>query len=147
MSVERKVSWLFRACAVINWTVSVRGIIDPVGYLSFFGGPAFRVRVHLPSLGGFRVHVRMHVLGDESRCPKQGRARQVQLDREDDHGARGDGRYLLGEVPTRLMMLIVLTNWIWIPFLFHYDMRLRSAMGPQSATYSMNRYGASYPEK
>ncbi len=35
--------------------------------------------------------------------------------------------YLAGEVPPRVMTLIVLTNWAWIPFLFYYDLKLRSA--------------------
>ncbi len=37
-SIEVKIRWLFRVCAVINWTVSIRGIFDPLGYMVAFGG-------------------------------------------------------------------------------------------------------------
>src|SRR2546427_13231933 len=37
MTLERKITWLFGANAVINWTLSVRGIADPVGMAAMFG--------------------------------------------------------------------------------------------------------------
>src|SRR2546428_8190749 len=37
MTLERKITWLFGANAVINWTLSVRGIVDPVGMAAMFG--------------------------------------------------------------------------------------------------------------
>ncbi len=37
MNVERKIMWLFRVNAVINWVVSIRGILDPVSYATAFG--------------------------------------------------------------------------------------------------------------
>ena len=38
MSIERRVSLLFRANAIINWTVSLPGLIDPVAAAAAFGG-------------------------------------------------------------------------------------------------------------
>ncbi len=39
MTLDNQIRWLFRINAVINWVLSVRGIIDPVGMASMFGGP------------------------------------------------------------------------------------------------------------
>jgi uncharacterized membrane protein len=33
--------------------------------------------------------------------------------------------YILGDVPRRLMILIVLTNWLWIPFIVWADVAVR----------------------
>ncbi len=33
--------------------------------------------------------------------------------------------YAAGQVSDRLMLLITLTNWAWIPFILYYDLRLR----------------------
>ena len=38
MTIEDKGRWLFGANAVINWVVSIRGIVDPVGMAITFGG-------------------------------------------------------------------------------------------------------------
>ena len=40
--------------------------------------------------------------------------------------------YWSGEVPARLVGLIVLTNWLWIPLLVHLDLRLRCRTGSTS---------------
>jgi len=29
--------------------------------------------------------------------------------------------YISGQVPPRLMILVVLTNWLWIPLILAYD--------------------------
>ena len=33
--------------------------------------------------------------------------------------------FIAGDVPTRLMVLIFLTNWLWIPAIAYYDLALR----------------------
>ena len=33
--------------------------------------------------------------------------------------------YAMGEAPFRLIVLITLTNWLWIPFILWADLRLR----------------------
>jgi hypothetical protein len=40
MTIEDKRRWLFGVNAVINWIVSIRGIVDPVGMAIAFGGAA-----------------------------------------------------------------------------------------------------------
>ena len=41
--------------------------------------------------------------------------------------------FLAGDVPARLMLLIVFTNWLWIPIIVVYDMRLRREMALRPA--------------
>src|SRR5438128_7871370 len=38
MTIEEKGRWLFGVNAVINWVVSVRGIVDPAGLAAMVGG-------------------------------------------------------------------------------------------------------------
>ena len=38
LTIEEKGQWLFGINAIINWLISVRGIFDPVGLASAFGG-------------------------------------------------------------------------------------------------------------
>ncbi len=33
--------------------------------------------------------------------------------------------YVLGDIPLRLMILIVFTNWLWIPFIIWADLAVR----------------------
>ena len=39
-------------------------------------------------------------------------------------------------VSDRLMLLITLTNWAWIPFILYYDLRLRSYIKSSAGTGS-----------
>jgi hypothetical protein len=36
--------------------------------------------------------------------------------------------YFTGDIPARLMVLIILTNWFWIPFILWGDMAVRKTM-------------------
>ena len=38
MTVDKQAQWLCRITAVINWTVSVPGIVDPTGVAAAYGG-------------------------------------------------------------------------------------------------------------
>jgi hypothetical protein len=40
---------------------------------------------------------------------------------------------LAGEAPPRLMVLIVLTNWLWIPIVLWADLALRRAIRTSAA--------------
>ncbi len=42
--------------------------------------------------------------------------------------------YFAGQVPDRLMILIFLTNWLWIPILLYYDIKLQRDMRRSSVT-------------
>src|SRR5450432_3654149 len=40
MTVEKYASWLLKINAIINWTLSIRAIIDPLAMTALFGGVA-----------------------------------------------------------------------------------------------------------
>ena len=39
LTLDQQVRWLFRANAIINVVLSARGIVDPEGIATMFGGP------------------------------------------------------------------------------------------------------------
>lgn len=131
MTLERKISILFGVNAFINWIVSIRGIIDPSGFVRAFGGPApeyefaFRVWMGLVFMFGF-------MFWEVSRDVR-GKAALVKYNWiEKTITATGvTVGYITADATARAMLLVTLTNWAWIPFLFYYDMRLRAAMAAQ----------------
>ena len=126
MTLERKITWLFGANAVINWTLSVRGIVDPIGMAATFGAspPNYPSIVRLWQ--GF-VFMFGWMFWEVSRDPR-GKAALIKYNwiEKTITALAITGGYLVGELPLRLMVLITLTNWVWIPFIFHYDMALRA---------------------
>ena len=131
MSLERKISLLFAVNAFINWSVSIRGIIDPVGMTLAFGGPPPEYPFIVRLWTGFVFMVgcmfwetsrdvrRKAVLIKYNWIEKTITALAVTLG------------YSIGSAPGRLMILIVLTNWLWIPFILYYDVKLGRAMAGQ----------------
>jgi len=128
MTLERKISWLFAANAVINWTLSVRGILDPVGMAATFGAapPNYLFLVRLWQAFVFMFGC---MFWEVSRDPRRKVAliKYNWIEKTITALAITTG-YVAGEVPTRLMVLIVATNWAWIPFLLYYDLALRADM-------------------
>ena len=128
MQAERAIRWLFGVNAVINWGLSVRGIVDPVGMAATFGAapPNYPFMVRLWQ--GF-VFMFGCMFWEVSRDPRRKVAlvKYNWIEKTITALAVTIG-YAAGEVPTRLMVLIVLTNWAWIPFLVHYDLALRAEL-------------------
>lgn len=143
MTLESKISWLFAINALINWTVSIRGIVDPGGYAVAFGGPPpeyeFIVRLWMAFVFMFGC-----MFWEISRDVRR-KAALIKYNwiEKTLTGLAVTSGYLLGEASGRLMILITLTNWAWIPFLFYYDMRLRAAMRcelmPNSSSAAVSR--------
>ena len=128
MSLERKISLLFAVNAFINWTLSIRGIIDPVGMALAFDGPppeyAYVIRLWMSFVFMFGCMF-WEVSRDVRR--KASLVKYNWIEKTITALAVTIG-YLAGEVPPKVMTLIVLTNWAWIPFLFHYDRKLRNSL-------------------
>jgi hypothetical protein len=128
LSLDQRISWLFRLNALLNVALSIRGIIDPVGMTAMFGGPVpnypFLVRLWMGLVFMFGLmfwetsrDVRKKVfLIKYNWIEKTITASAVTLG------------YVAGDVPGSLMMLIVFTNWLWIPFILYADIRLRRDM-------------------
>ena len=135
LTIEEKGRWLFGINAIINWLISVRGIFDPVGLaLAFGGGPPnypFMLRLWMGFVFMFgcmfwevsRHPVTKHSLAKYNWIEKTITAAVITI------------AYISGQAPPRLMILIVLTNWLWIPLILAYDiaqgraLRMRSANG------------------
>ena len=135
MTIEDKGRWLFGVNAVINWVVSIRGIVDPVGMAIAFGGAAPNYPFMLRLWSAF-VFMFGCMFWEVSRHPvtKHSLAKYNWIEKTITASAVTIG-YFAGQAPPRLMILIVLTNWLWIPLILAYDiaqgraLRLRPAEG------------------
>ena len=125
MTVERKVALLFAVNAVINWVVSLPGIVDPGAAARAFGG----VAPNYPSL--VRVWQGLVFMFG---CLFWEASRDVRkkvvllkynwIEKTITATAITAG-WFAGDVPDRLMLLIVLTNWLWIPVILWGDLAVR----------------------
>jgi hypothetical protein len=128
MTVERQVSLLFAVNAVINWTVSVRGIVDPVGAALSFGGAAPNYPSVVRLWQGF-VFMFGCLFWEASRDVR-GKVALLKynwIEKTITATAITVG-YFAGDIPARLMILIVLTNWLWIPFIIWGDFAVRKGL-------------------
>lgn len=143
MTTERKVSLLFATNAIINWTVSLTGMLDPAAAAAAFGG----VAPNYPSVVRLWQGV-VFMFGCmfwEASRDVRGKCVLLKynwIEKTVTAAAITFG-YFAGDVPPRLMFLIILTNWLWIPFIFWGDLAVRgllrnanaasSSSGPSSA--------------
>ena len=138
MTIEQKGRWLFRINAGINWLISIRGIVDPAGMAASFGGVApnypFILRLWMAFVFMFGC-----MFWEVSRDPrgKHSLAKYNWIEKTLTATAITIG-YYRGQAPPRLMILIVLTNWLWIPLILAYDIAqgraLRSVRAGTAAT-------------
>lgn len=134
MTVERKVSWLFAANAVINWVVSLPGIVSPDHAAAAFGGPAPNYPSIIRLWQGF-----VFMFGCLFwECSRDVRGKLPLLkynwiEKLITASAITLG-YFAGDIPPRLMALIILTNWLWIPFILWGDLAVRRAVRNRPAS-------------
>ena len=121
----RNVRWLFMANALINWIVSLPGIIDPSTAAAAFGG----VKPNYPSVirlwQGF-VFMFGCMFWEVSRDVR-GKAALIKynwIEKMITAIAITLG-FAHGDIPQRLMILIVFTNWLWMPFIFWADLAVK----------------------
>jgi hypothetical protein len=128
MTIDRVGRWLFGVNALINWTLSLPGILDPVGRAVAFGGEIpnypFMLRLWMGFVFMFGV-----MFWETSRDVRRKAAlvKYNWIEKSITAGVITLG-WLAGEVPQRLMLLIVLTNWLWIPALIWFDFSLHRSM-------------------
>jgi hypothetical protein len=123
--IHRNVKWLFLVNAAINWSVSLLGIIDPVQAAITFGG----VEPNYPSVirlwQGF-VFMFGFLFFEVSRNV-EGKSALIKynwIEKSITAVVLTLG-YFHGDIPSRLMLLIIFTNWIWIPFIIWADVAVR----------------------
>lgn len=133
MRLEQQIRWLFRVNAIINWVVAARGILDPASMAATFGGPApnypFLVRLWLGLV--FMFGCMFWEVSRDVRS-KSALIKYNWIEKTITAMAVTLG-YVAGDVPGRLMLLIVLTNWLWIPWILYCDVALRRSMASDSA--------------
>lgn len=127
LSLERKTSLLFAANAIINWTLSVRGIIDPTAMAATFQfeRPPAEYTFVLRLWSSF-IFMFGCMFWEVSRDVRRKAAliKYNWIEKSLTAAAVTFG-FFAGEAPVRMMLLIVLTNWLWIPPIFYLDVRLR----------------------
>ncbi len=128
MDAVRAARWLFGSNVAINVAVSVRGLVDPAGYARSFGIEAgelaWLVRLWMLLILQFAV---LFLLVALDPCRNAALAKVNWVEKTATATAVTWG-FLLGDVPLKLMLLVVATNWAWIPFLLWNDVALRRAV-------------------
>ena len=125
MTTERKVALLFATNAVINWVVSLPGIIDPVRTAEAFGGMAPTYPSLIRLWQGF-VFMFGCLFWEASRDVR-GKVALLKYNwiEKSITAVAITAGYFTGDIPDRLMFLIILTNWLWIPFIVWGDFAVR----------------------
>lgn len=117
--------WLFLSNAIINWSVSLPGIISPARAATIFGGAV----PNYPSvLRLWQCFVFMFgwLFWEVSR-DVQGKAALMKYNwiEKTITAVVITSGFITGDIPDRLMVLIVFTNWLWIPILLWVDLAVR----------------------
>ncbi len=124
MTIDKQAQWLCRANAIINWTLSIRGILAPVGMAATFGiFPDYPFVFRLWSGFVFMFGCMFWETGRDVRA-KSILFKYNWIEKSVTALAVTIG-YFMGDVPVRLMLLIILTNWLWIPAVIYYDFAVR----------------------
>jgi hypothetical protein len=128
LTIETKGRWLFGSNAVINLMISIRGMIDPAGLAAAIGGVPPNYPFMLRLWMGF-VFMFGWMFWEVSRHPvtKHSLAKYNWIEKTITATVVTIG-YISGQVPARLMILIILTNWLWIPLILAYDIAQRRAL-------------------
>ena len=133
MPVETQAAWLFRINAVTNWILSIGPILAPVAVTVAYGGPTPNYPSIIRLWAGL-VFMFGCMFFDTSRdvIAKRHLIKYNWIEKTITATAITLG-YLLGDVPPRLMLLIVLTNWLWIPVILYYDVAVQRLAGEARA--------------
>jgi len=128
MTTERNVSLLFAINALINWVISMPGIVAPTATAAAFGGFAPNYPSVVRLWQGF-VFMFGCLFWEASRDVR-GKVALLKynwIEKTITATAITLG-YFAGDIPARLMFLIILTNWLWIPFILWGDVAMRRAV-------------------
>lgn len=132
LTLDQQVKWLFRINAVINIVLSIRGILDPEGMAALLGGPVpnYPFLIRLWSGLVFMFGIMFWETSRDVR-KKSTLIKYNWIEKLFTAGAVTLG-FVAGDVPGRLMALIFFTNWLWIPFILYYNIRLYRDMKARS---------------
>ena len=127
--LERFGRWLFVSNAIINWTISVRGIVDPEGFLATFGGgaPVYPSVIRL-WMGFVFMYGCMFFETSRDLRRKAALVKYNWIEKSITAAAITIGYSIVGDIPPRGMLLIVFTNWLFIPILLLFDIAWHRAL-------------------
>ena len=113
--------------AVINWSISLPGLLNPTAAAVAFGG----IDPNYPSvirLWQGLVFMFGCMFWEVSRNV-QGKAALIKYNwiEKTITAAAVTLGFFHGDVPQRLMILIIFTNWLWIPFIMWADLAVLRA--------------------
>lgn len=125
MSMTTQVAWLCRVNAVINWGLALPAIVSPVAAAALYGGPVpnYPTLVRLWAALVFMFGCMFWETGRDVVL-KRHLLKYNWIEKSITATAITLG-YFGGDIPARLMLLIVLTNWLWIPAILYYDSGVR----------------------
>jgi hypothetical protein len=124
-TVDQQTAWVFRVNAVTNLVLAARGIVDPNGMAAAFGEPAPNYPFLIRLWSGLVLMFAL-MFWETSRDVRSKAAliKYNWVEKAITATAVTLG-YVGGDVSGKLMLLIVFTNWLWIPIVFSCDLRLR----------------------
>jgi hypothetical protein len=133
MTIEMQARWLFRFNAATNWILAVPAILSPAAAAASYGGPEpnypaiIRLWAGLVFMFGWMFfETSFDVVG------KRHLIKYNWIEKTITASAITLG-YVSGDVPARLMGLIVLTNWLWIPVILAYDLAIHRRLARPTA--------------
>ncbi len=125
--IYRNVRWLFLSNAAINWVISLPGLINPHWAAAAFGG----VDPNYPSIvrlwQGFVIMFGCMFFEVSRNVPGKAALIKYNWIEKTITAVAVTVGYWLGDIPQRLMILMILTNWLWIPFIIWADVAVRRA--------------------
>jgi hypothetical protein len=124
-TVDQQTAWVFRVNAVTNLVLAARGVFDPNGTAAAFGEPAPNYPFLIRLWSG--LVLMFGLMFWETSRDVRGKAALIKynwIEKTITATAVTLG-YTGGDVSARLMLLIVFTNWLWIPIVLSCDLRLR----------------------
>lgn len=130
MKIEKLTATVFKVNACINWIVSIRGIIDPGGWVAGFGGapPNYPFLFRLWSGFIFMFGCMFWEVGRDVRN-KTALIKYNWIEKSITATCVTLG-FLMREVPAAAMWLITFTNWLWIPLILYCDVSMRRRSAP-----------------
>jgi hypothetical protein len=132
-SLDQQVTWLFRLNAVINVGLSLRGIFDPAGMAALFGGPVPHYPFLLRLWSGLILMFGLMFWEASRDVRKKAVLLKYNWIEKLITACAVTLGFVAGDVPASLMLLIFLTNWLWIPFILTADIRLRRDIQARSS--------------
>jgi hypothetical protein len=131
-TVDQQARWVFRANAVTNLLLAARGIVDPGGMAAAFGEPAPNYPFLIRLWSG--LVLMFGLMFWETSRDVRGKAALIKYNWAEKAitATAVTLGYAGGDVSAKLMLLIVFTNWLWIPVVLYCDLRLRRELRSRS---------------